>query len=227
MRKTGKALLFCILIVAVLSGCDGVEDGLKFAVCSSYSVPGMMCYDLKGGTFKYEVLETDEYGRIFYEFTSENIITECEESVYIICQKMTDEKVYYYEDDCYTFTDNDENIDLLKRKNDWGKALDNEKMTFRPIDISMDLNIVFDKVLDRDLVKQKINQVYGDGVIEKSLLDVSPRGSELYYIKVIENDKQIKTLVIVDTNYCVHISEIENLIPDGESVKEFREKSGW
>lgn len=84
-----------------------------------------------------KVSERDEYGRSLYMYIGKGICGEVNgtESYMIISQKCENEMVYYYPDVCYIANTSancnfsTDEIELLKDRNDWGKPLEERKMS--------------------------------------------------------------------------------------------------
>ena len=147
-------ILMCLISIVGCQNKYRKHISLDSAICASYAVPGMYCDDLKGGAFSYEIIEEDSYGRILYRFETINCLTEKEETVYVICQKTVSKYVYFYEDICYLFEEND-NDDLmaLKERNDWESELNTEKMWF---EIREDGEIVKSVMKDHKIIQVPI-----------------------------------------------------------------------
>ena len=86
--KISPSILVGIILLFAVSGCRSRSQELDLAICGSYAVPGMFCWDLKGGTFDVEVLETDEEGRILFSYSAENIITHQIDTALVVCKKI-------------------------------------------------------------------------------------------------------------------------------------------
>ena len=89
-----------------------------------------------------ELIETDQYGRELYSYiavpefdsaASDYSDTFCYIYALVVCQKADKNRVYYYEDQCYllrrTEAYSDEDLAAIKNANDWGKPLDESKIT--------------------------------------------------------------------------------------------------
>lgn len=133
--------MFILFMILLLSSCKApISQEISLAACGSFSIPGMYCYELKGGSFNCEVLETDVQGRCLFAYSTWNEITEQEETAYVICQKYNQEQVSFYEGMCYTFeNDSQQEFKELKELNDWNCDLDESKMTNCFYSVSFDL----------------------------------------------------------------------------------------
>ena len=161
MKRLSIFFLY-LFTLTVLISCKDISPRHEMLVCGSYSVPGMICYDLKGGKFDCEILEEDSHGRILYEYTTKNVITDKEETALVICQMFDSEYVYFYEDKCYLLSgyENSE-IDKLKEQNDWNEALDQSKMSRREINISFDLVLMTDSKIEANSVRSACRKELG------------------------------------------------------------------
>ena len=75
-----------VVLLLVLAGCGHVSQSLELAVCGSYGVPGMMCFDLKGDSYSCEIKETDSSGRILFTYAAYNQIAQEDAVFLVICQ---------------------------------------------------------------------------------------------------------------------------------------------
>lgn len=78
--------------------------------------------------------ETDAYGRELFLYQTELYMSTIDLDIWVICQKTEKNQTYYYEDFCYYVCQegtqiSDTELALLKKQNDWGKPLDEERMT--------------------------------------------------------------------------------------------------
>ena len=105
---------------------------LQLAICGSYSSPGMIFDDIRGKPFRCTILETDDYGRILFQYEAKNRIMDHQESSIVICQTYDDDYVYMYEDkNCIMGTYESEDVEQLKMVNDWNQPLKMEKTSRR------------------------------------------------------------------------------------------------
>lgn len=231
-----KKFLICNVIVFniifSLSGCsEGVSDSIHLQICGSYSVPGMFCPDLKGYESIVEVLEQDSKGRILYEYTSYNLVTEKRETALVLCQTADKEYVYFYEDQCYLLPDYCESdIGALKERNDWDAPLNEEKMSKRKIEATLDLYIITDSPLSYSQVKGVVCQTMNitqDEVKELSFVDMDSGGKTLYWLYFDKDGVQEKYLVLVNRLYEVSFLKIINSEIDTEALTAFKQENRW
>lgn len=230
-----KSIIISMMILCVLIMCScRLETGefLELALCGSYAVPGCFSSDLKGATPSTEVLDRDEYGRILFLYEAVNLVSgETEESL-VICQKLDEDYVYYYEDICYSRGDiSEEAIETLKSGNDWGKPLNDSLMSGRENLISLDLCIQFSTdLLSYGKVRDAIcNHL---GITEQNIKisrfqDRSPSGHELYIISTSFDQTETYYLAIISPDYVVSgWQEIETM-PSAREIAELKTSAGW
>ena len=220
------ALATSIIITLLLGGCTGVSEDMQLAVCGSYAVPGMFCHDLKGGTFSCRVQERDNQGRILFLYEAQNIITDQTESVYVICQKLDANYVYFYEDICYTLeTNENSDVDLLKLANDWNRPLEQKRMSKRKLQISHDLFIMTDSKLQHNEIKAalcKELEITTSQIETLVNLDVNQAGQELFLLTVDNGCTMVSYYVITDLDLDVRCTLAEQT-----SLFAFKQSSNW
>lgn len=232
-KSTSVILLVLILLLFSLSlyGCKGDPKASELPICGSYGVPGMFCFDLKGGTYTCEVLETDAYGRIMFEYCTYNAITGKDETAIVICQKFDSQYVYFYEDKCYLLYQNDESgRQLLKEKNDWDAPYDETKMSRRANKISFDLTIISDSELEFKQIRTAWCTELG---IERAqirdycFLDMDNVGNAFYWL-AIEKDGTLETYYsIVAKDYSVNMLLHQDGSINTQNISDFKEACGW
>lgn len=229
--KKGLTYMCLILIVACLfTSCNAGNQMNTLAVCASYGVPGMFCYDLKGDSYSCKIVEEDSYGRILYEYTAFSIVTEQEETVFVICQRADSQYVYYYEDNCYTVASAQNDLTTFKEINDWNGPFEERKMSRRSIQISFDLNIVIDSPLEYEQVKNtciKELDVSYEQIDELCILDSDSSGCELYWLKLNCTDEPKTYYVIIDSLYTPTFLVGEDSFIESENLRLFKTQAGW
>ena len=233
MKKS--VVILALLFILILSGCRqhnsyATSESFVLSVCGSYSVPGMFCFDLKGDSFKCEVLETDSKGRILFLYTTESIITNEQEQAVVVCQKYDENYVYFYEDQSYIMTDfSSEQIERLKRQNDWDQQFDEQKMSKRPITVSLDLTVVVNSNLDFDDARDACANELGltlEQINEMCLIDANGR-NDLYWLVYEANGFQKSGYLIISNTYECAFLESDQLFVSAELWAKFKEDSGW
>lgn len=224
-------VLLFIILSSFFAGCSGVSRDIGLAVCGSYSVPGMFCADLKGGSFSCHILEQDSFGRTLYQYEAWDSITEQTENALIVCQAQDDMYVYFYEDICYSLEPIDRiDLESFKKHNDWECPLDYSKTAKRPCSVSFDLYInsgarldstklaaVFCKAMSIDLTQL-------DSVV---FLDCDLIGHELYLVRVINNEESSQFLLISDRKYNIAMMKIINKAIIPSDISQFKQQNHW
>lgn len=229
MKK--KTLLLIILIMFMLSSCMRANRSLELRLCGAYAVPGMYYADLKGTATSINVIEEDKQGRILFEFTGPNAITDKRTSSLVICQQIDTEYVYYYEDQCYLYQNYTEaDIDALKKQNDWDLPLNREKMSFRPNVISLDLYIVPALILKSEDTRDAIvNGLTNMGAVltEYCLLDVNPHGYELHWITATSGGAAANYFVVINSDCETAFLPVADYMIDPNAITAFKHDNGW
>lgn len=225
-----KLVILAVIIMITLSSCMPASRFLELALCGSYAVPGMYAGDLKGSPSP-DILEEDSQGRILFLFTHPNSITGENDTALVICQHIDNQYVYYYEDQCYLLNcDSEEDIAWLKSQNDWGSALNFDKMSVRPNSISFDLFIVPDRVLEWNDVRKAIAVGLANlrtTPIESCLLDINPMGYELYWVTAVADGVRVSYYAIISTDYDVSFMPAEQAAVVPKEISVFKSESGW
>lgn len=202
------------MIPLVFSSCCFENNITGFYVCGAYAVPGTFYPDIKGTESSYEILETDKYGRIMFSYSAPNFITEQKETAIVICQKNTNDFVYFYEDICYEIVQN-ENMDFqnLKERNDWNRPLNSRKMTYRNNKVSFDNFIIAETIFDIKKIKNiccKKLGIYSPEIAEICIDDIQPDDTAIFYLKVISNGNEKQYFVRVAKEYKVSFYEVND-----------------
>lgn len=231
MRKLLVKILLVFVILIVFSSCAmSANINLELALCGSYAVPGMFCADLKGGTSQVAVLEKDDYGRILFSYSAPNVTTQEAETVLVICQKIDDEYVYFYEDICYTHQyDNQDAIKIIKEQNDWNQPLDHSKMSRRPNQITFDLFIAGNSTLLYGKVIQATARELGvssSQLTQLHFIDADNSGNELYWSSCIENSINQSYLLLVSSDYDVCVMKLDD-VDISDVIGNFKSENGW
>lgn len=229
--KTIVAIL--IMCTYMLTGCISLpqSQSLDLAVCGSYAVPGMICYELKGGSFDCEVIDTDSYGRILFSYTTLNTITDKEETVLIICQITDPKYVYFYEDICYFMgVSSDDEIESLKKQNDWDCDLDFSKMTRRANKISFDLVLITEDELDYRKIRTaccRAFEIQESQIKALYILDYNENQQVMYILELEEDDDSERYCVLVNESYEVFYMSINDVDTFYSEIAGFKQESGW
>lgn len=226
-----KLIVFLIVIVMSLSllSCGKRDESFDLKICGSFAVPGMYCSNLKGNESSVTIIERDSYGRILFEYKTDNYLLGKEETVYVVCQKYDSKYVYFYEDKCYDLSYGDgNNIEELKINNDWNNKLDYSKMSRRESEMTIDLkiksslNLYMNDVRAACCKELKIeNSIIKDMCID----DCDFVSNSLYYLIVGDSEQQ-RYFIIVDLDYNVSFIEITDNF-NMSDLAQFKANNGW
>ena len=229
MKQGCRLLIALTLLLLLLSSCNDKSENLKLAACGSYAVPGMICHDLKGGTFTCNVVDTDSYGRILFLYETTNIITGNKEKAYVICQEIDSRYVYFYEGVCYdSLADGSANVDQLKTVNDWDNPFQKQLMSKRTHQISFDLFLMVDSAIDYNDAQSAACaalDIQEDQIIAFYILDANPAGQSLFLLLADNNNQEERFFVIVKEDYSVFWTRVDDLFQT--DIYTFKQKSGW
>lgn len=140
--------LSVLAVVSSMTACASSNTQIP-DVIAEYQVPFA---EMSSRWNEVVLIERDKFGRELYSYKSEgsytNVLSDyMDESfsnapviVYLIAQKSDDDFVYCYENLCYEYVpsldeDNTDIVKALKDVNDWGKPIDDSKLTALSIDI--------------------------------------------------------------------------------------------
>ena len=229
MRKF--LVLISLLLIIALNSCSQNVDKNSLLICGTYATPGMFYSDLKGKEADIEIIEVDSYGRILFRYYSPNFISSEKNGVVIICQKVENEYIYYYEDLCYSFSVDCEDYSKIKEVNDWNNPLDVTKMTKRQTAISFDLFLMPPTTVDystvQDLCCKQFNITQED-IIKLCLDDVDIHGNTIYYCEIKTDGNILRAVMFVSTNYECDYFVFDNLEKLSiEKFSAFKESNGW
>lgn len=184
-----KTLVYVILLVHLLSGCDagymrnsaGISEHQSVIGIARTAVPHIG--DLSMRLDYVELLETDDYGRKLYRYN----MGETWVGMILIEQKADDVYTYYYEDLCYVMyrrgerDATNEEIAWLKENNDWDKPLDDTKIHGTPIGSGSD-NLVDSKKVSSAVRETLVAKYPGQDVdITINGLEIDEDGSQLIF----------------------------------------------
>lgn len=207
MRK-GIGISIIISLLLTICGCSVNRREVNLAICGSFAVPGMFCHNLKGDTNECVILEEDSYGRILYTYTTRSVITDQEETAVLICQNLASTEVYYYKDTCYLIGEwTDDELKLLKEKNDWEKPLNEDKMSSASNKTTLDNCIASSRgKLEYQKVQESCYETLGISdalVVDFCILDTCDRGAEIYWLVVNSDTGEECYFMRVEPNYSV------------------------
>ncbi len=233
MKILKTIVTILIMCTYLLTGCitRPVAQSRALAVCGSYAVPGMLCNDLKGGTYDCSVLDTDSEGRILFSYTTLNTITDKKETVLIICQSAGSKYVYFYEDICYFMGDpSDSAIETLKKQNDWDCDLDFSKMTRRANNISFDHVLITEDELDYRKIRTaccRAFEIQESQIKDLYILDYNENQQAMYILELEEGNDSERYCVVVNEFYEVCYISINDIDTFYSEIAGFKQESGW
>lgn len=221
-------LIFLCIICVLFSSCSSNPEHFAMISTASFSVPCMFRSDMKGGG--YEVLETDDYGRILFSVTEHCIFSGDDETAIVIIQKYDRRYVYFYEDLNYTLDSFAETVDELKARNDWNLPLNEKKMSRRKVKYSLDNRLVLENKTDFNKIKAVWeNHLEKDGasIVDTSISDFN--GTQSLYVIVVETESKEKECYfsIVNSSYEAKYKKIDNLSDYREELVAFKQSCGW
>lgn len=181
-------------------------------------------------------LEQDSYGRRYFRYStfSSDIYQHIE--IHIICQKTESDNAYYYPDYCYIFRAKDsdpftqEDIALLKERNDWDSPLDEDKMYHCSINASRPRTpLLYPKELE-PIVQDYLNLSTDYGVASMGL-EIREGHQQLFLVCVYlkdspsSQDKYVRYLLVYDQNETqpiIAMEEIEFSFDCQDVIHDFR-----
>ena len=222
----------CAFVFLLFVSCKERAEVYDLAICGSYAVPGMFCSDLKGDAVSCEVLDRDSYGRVLFTYKTESSITGLEEEAYVICQKYDANYVYFYEDIGYSFAEDYENDSTyLKEMNDWGKPLDENKLSRRQNAITLDLCIARDTIIDRrwsetqELCAAALH-TDSSAIEPYGFVDYDGTGKEL--LLIAQNTDSLKLyFALLHTNDTVSVLEVAGRTVDQNELTNWKLENDW
>ena len=230
MKRVFATILTLAVLLTLTSCYDTFPKGGVHRACASFAVPGIF----SGIRTYWDVIEKDAQGRELFEIVEDNaFMDEAYEMVYVICQKYDDDYVYYYEDSAHMLkSSKTDSIEALKERNDWGKPLDESKMSRRTATFTFDMTIIVDDGLDNDKVKDVLSQELGttsDAIVHIYFDDMDPNGLVLYDVLIKDPVTEQKTyyFAIFDSAYHVSILTVEDINEYDKGLREFKQANGW
>lgn len=224
-------VIVLLIFISCLASCGAVDQSLELAVCGSYGVPGMMCSDLKGGTFSCDIKETDSFGRILFAYETYNQIEQQLCTFLVICQHIDGNNVFYYEDICFIRNTEDmQAMESLKTENDWEKPLDYSKMATRPKTISFDLVLQTNTKTEIKIIKKEFCQLAGileNDITGSFLIDANSSGQTLDVFCVNRDGTMEQYLVMCDLDYQINWTKLQAHTEYEKEMILFKQENGW
>lgn len=243
--KTFGAMIVVLIIIfsVITSGCRRrySQDMVVMYTQVFLAIPGTRFYD--PNVIKGETIETDEYGRIWFSFSTGSMSGEC------IMQRHDDKYVYYYDNVSYQITEEYKNrtteeLDAFKEANDWNKPINEAKMIKRELvnEYSLRSNIKwsFDEEIAKkafhDTVEEKDCEI-GIGIIDYSQNDLVLLGVSRGEDKINENGSW-NGYIPIDRYFMIlntdgtydpenYLIQYDSLSQTNAPLAEIKARNGW
>ena len=121
---------------------------------------------------------------------------------------------------------------VLKEKNDWNLPLNESKMSQRTVEVTFDLNIKRDTVIEIRTLKYHWKEDFAiseDQILNYSFTDLDEHGKNLYWL-LIENDMGIEEnyFTIFDASLKkMSYFKVEDETAYMEGLRSFKQSCGW
>lgn len=207
-RLTGKkhkcAILCVILSVIIIVLCVFInlicskpsKSDLYLSVCRR-SIPTMFDTDLKGAGCR--VIEKDSFGRLLLEYRAYDFVSGDERTAYVICQGVNSPYVFMYEDMNYCFDEAPQDIDELKKRNDWDMPINEGKCRKEKISVTLDGYLVLPSTIPSyEMVTMQFASelsISMDQISNVWLADWDNCGRALYVIEIASEENTFFTIV--------------------------------
>lgn len=190
---------------------------------------------------KVELMETDEYGRSMFRYCSHvgTMGGDWEWETYVttlvVCQKKEGEKAYYYPDYCWlskfsekgegfaAFTE--EEISLLKERNDWGEPINFDQMQSILCQNDREYWHPVEDEVFQDLVREYLNLDSG-GITARRYLEKNKSGMQIVWCQVDAN----QYFCLLDTvTPAIQVCEPfdGDILTCQDALHAFKEKNGF
>ena len=193
--------------------------------CCYFACPVCDVLDFRG--YGYSKICTDSYGRIM--FTEEFSLWTIDDKIKctVIMQKYDGHTVYYYEDDAYYLGDISESeMESFKDKNDWGKPLDDSKMTSRYVEMTFDGAISNSPNLSgRDIISMALN-IDDSQFLDGFLTDFKSETQAIWLCKV-SYDHDEKLFFVIANNDKFDAFETDSTFSNLGELSDYKKQVGW
>ena len=253
MKKYGLLVLL-LAVMLLLSSCidpapewELTSEELRYACCA-HAIPGMHSDYFDGQIW---LMETDVCGRTLIKYRAFDEVTRWWTNAYVICQRITDTQVFFYEDICYliekreeqtedgysgaargTVSVSNEQIAELKARNDWDLPINEEKMATRTVTAENIWGTSYIYTGERyktEFVKA-LETVLETDVYTIVFQDADGTGHEIYYVDTMDF-RQYMVMVshdsTADDGKQIVLFEIENEVLDRDAYVAFKKANGW
>lgn len=204
-----------------------------------FAVPGTRYID--PNVIKGDIIETDEYGRILFSFSTGSFSGE------FIMQRH-DEFVYYYDNVSYQITEEYKNrtteeLDDFKEANDWNEPMNEGKMIKRELvdeySLRSNINWSFDEEIAKKAFHDKIEEKdceIGIGIIDYSQNDLVLLGVSRWEEKI--NEKGEYESISIDKYFMIlntdgtydpenYLIQYDSLRQTNAPLAEIKARNGW
>lgn len=228
MIKKFRFLFLMIFLSLTMASCRSLTkmtDVEAPYACCYFVCPVCDVWDFRG--YGYSIISTDSYGRIM--FTEEFSLWTIDDKIKctVIMQKYDGHTVYYYEDDAYYLGDISESeMESFKDKNDWGKPLDDSKMTSRYVEMTFDGAISNTPDLGRDGIIPTALNVDDNQILDGFLTDFKSETQAIWLCKV-SYDHDEKLFFVIANNGKYDAFETDSTLSNLGELGDFKKQIGW
>ena len=227
-------IVLCLAFCFIMSGCFNMFMPLNsryngdtphlytIAVNSLLGTWGYSVYPETEVDSRIEVLATDSYGRVLFNYANLIPLYDYEgESAYLICHYYDEKYVYFY-DDSYLYSgltrmlpaegelgETEDKFEWLKQVNDWNKPLDLDKCVRK--EIVREKQVIDDSIQS---IRSFYLEIFGDNAIEfniptnsDSYLDIVTKGRVGFMPSYVTSDGNGKKLLVASGLNKVETSE--------------------
>lgn len=228
LKSAISITLICIYVILFVSCNESSPSKDMLCAVASYSVPGIGLSDTS--LPEVQIIEQDDYHRILFIYKTPRLDGVQEQTVWVICQKITRKQFYYYEDYNYSFQGDQDAINALKQQNDWGKPLEEQKFSVRTPKFNAFFSapgIVSNTSLDRKEITHAIKDNYGYSTTNFNFCDADRNGNELWIFELKKDGTISEHFVFANSKYEVKLLEIVNGTFSPKELHEFKVDCGW
>ena len=228
MIKKFRFLFLMIFLSLTMASCRSLTKMTDIEApyaCCYFACPVCNVWDFRG--YGYSKICTDSYGRIM--FTEEFYLWKLDNKIKctVIMQKYDGHTVYYYEDDAYYLGDiSESDLKSFKDKNDWGKPLDDSKMTSRHVQMTFDGAISNTPDLSRDGIISTALNVDDNQILDGFLTDFKSETQAIWLCKVSYDDDE-KWFFVIANNGKFDAFETDSTFSNLGELGDFKKQIGW
>ena len=218
-------MIFLSLTMASFRSLTKMTDVEAPYACCYFACPVCDVWDFRG--YGYSIISTDSYGRIM--FTEEFSLWTIDDKIKctVIMQKYDGHTVYYYEDDAYILGNvSISELNSFKNKHDWGKPLDDSKMTSRYVEMTFDGAISNTPDLGRDGIIPTALNVDDNQILDGFLTDFKSETQAIWLCKVSYDDDE-KWFFVIANNGKYDAFETDSTLSNLGELGDFKKQIGW